>query len=105
MRAQAASPHGAGSQSAEDADLEDALGEWDDAEEELYLARLSQWESRQHLLTAADVVPGQVSFHPNDRTSYSRQVDLLYHAAFADRRWTRMRFVHHPHRFSARFRQ
>lgn len=52
---------GVGSQSAEDADLEDALGEWDDAEEELYLARLSQWESRQHLLSAADIVPGQVS--------------------------------------------
>ncbi|CAL5223760.1 g6324 [Coccomyxa viridis] len=48
-----------GSQSAEDADLEDALGEWDDAEEELYLARLSQWESRQHLLNVADIVPGQ----------------------------------------------
>ena len=50
----------AGSQSAEDGDLDDALGEWDDAEEELYQSRLSQWESRQHLLSAADVVPGQV---------------------------------------------
>ena len=56
-----------GSQSAEDADLEDALGEWDDAEEELYVARLSQWESRQHLLNAADIAPGQVCFTHSDQ--------------------------------------
>ena len=61
-RGLASSACGTGSQSAEDADLEDALGEWDDAEEELYLARLSQWEARQHLLNAADIVPGQASF-------------------------------------------
>ena len=36
------------------------MGEWDDAEDELYAARLSRWESRQHLVTAADIVPGQV---------------------------------------------
>ena len=64
---------GVGSQSAEDADLEDALGEWDDAEEELYLARLSQWESRQHLLNVADIVPGQVSSSPDSQCPKSRQ--------------------------------
>ncbi len=64
---------GAGSQSAEDADLEDALGEWDDAEEELYLARLSQWEARQHLLNVADIVPGQVSSGPDTQYIQSRQ--------------------------------
>ena len=41
--------------------MDDALGEWDDAEDELYAARLSRWESRQHLVTAADIVPGQVN--------------------------------------------
>ena len=44
----------------QDADVDDALGEWDDAEDELYAARLSRWESRQHLVTTADIVPGQV---------------------------------------------
>ena len=52
----------AGSELSQDADVDDALGEWDDAEDELYAARLSRWESRQHLVTAADVVPGQVRF-------------------------------------------
>ena len=52
----------AGSELSQDADVDDALGEWDDAEDELYAARLSRWESRQHLVTAADIVPGQVSF-------------------------------------------
>ena len=52
----------AGSELSRDADVDDALGEWDDAEDELYAARLSRWESRQHLVTAADVVPGQVRF-------------------------------------------
>ena len=68
---------GVGSQSAEDADLEDALGEWDDAEEELYLARLSQWESRQHLLNVADIVPGQVSHGGEVREQAQQGVTAL----------------------------
>ena len=50
----------AGSEGSQEADLDDALGEWDDAEDELYQARLAHWQDRQHLVTAADVVPGQV---------------------------------------------
>lgn len=35
------------------------LGEWDDADDDMYAARLAQWQARRGHVSAADVVPGQ----------------------------------------------
>ncbi|BDA48603.1 probable DNA excision repair protein ERCC-6 [Coccomyxa sp. Obi] len=40
-------------------EAEDVLGEWDDAEDEMYKARLEQWRAKRSALTAADIAPGQ----------------------------------------------
>ena len=57
----------AGSENSYPSDVEDPLGEWDDAEEDMYQARLEQWEARQQSIIAADVQPGQVSATPTPR--------------------------------------
>ena len=40
-------------------DHEDVLGEWDDADDDMYAARLAQWCAKRGAVDAADVVPGQ----------------------------------------------
>lgn len=40
-------------------EAEDVLGEWDDAEDEMYKVRLEQWHAKRGALTAADIAPGQ----------------------------------------------
>ena len=40
-------------------EAEDVLGEWDDAEDDMYKARLEQWRTKRSALTAADIAPGQ----------------------------------------------
>lgn len=35
------------------------LGEWDDAEDDMYEARLEQWRAKRGAVTAADIAPGQ----------------------------------------------
>jgi hypothetical protein len=38
---------------------EDVLGEWDDAEDDMYKARLESWRAKRGTVRVADIVPGQ----------------------------------------------
>lgn len=50
---------GAGDSELSEEDHADLLGEWDDADEDMYKARLEQWRARRTRVVAADVAPGQ----------------------------------------------
>ncbi len=49
----------AGSEDGSSGADEDVLGEWDDAEDDMYKARLELWQARRGALRATDIAPGQ----------------------------------------------